>query len=59
MLAGVLELEGEKNPNANSPSSEMMVVPGESGLPGTSWSSDAPKGSKTRISAVVQQERAG
>jgi len=41
-LAGVeLSLVGEKKPRAKLPSSDTMVAPGESGLPGTILSSDA------------------
>jgi hypothetical protein len=46
-LAGA-ELVGEKKPKAKPPPSETMVVPGRSGLPRTSRSSDAPCGSRTR-----------
>jgi hypothetical protein len=55
-LAGVPEeLEGLKKPNAKEPSSETMVAPGESGLPGTSRSCDAHNGRNRRIIAAVQQ----
>jgi len=40
-LAGVELLVGEKKPRAKLPSSDTMVAPGESGLPGMILSSDA------------------
>ena len=54
-LARVLALEGLKKPNAKEPSSEMMVAPGKSELPGTSRSSDALNGRKTRPRVTTQQ----
>ena len=39
-----LELEGAKKPKAKPSSSETMVLPGETGSPETSWSSDADNG---------------
>jgi hypothetical protein len=54
-----VELDGLKKPKAKAPPSETMVVPGESCLPGTSWSSDALNGSKfRRVSTAVEQARA-
>ena len=47
-----VELDGEKKPKAKSPPSDMTVVPGRSGLPGTSRSSEAHKAGKTRKATV-------
>lgn len=49
-----VELDGEKKPKAKSPPSDTMVVPGKSGLPGTSRSSEAHRAAKRR--AMVQTE---
>ena len=47
-----VELDGEKKPKAKSPPSDMTVVPGRSGLPGTSRSSEAHKAGKRRKATV-------
>jgi hypothetical protein len=56
-FAGV-EFEGLKKPKTNDPPSEMMVLPGDSGLPETSRSSEVPKGRNRMIRAMVQQATA-
>lgn len=50
-----VELDGEKKPKAKSPPSDTMVVPGKSGLPGTSRSSEAHKVGKRRIAAIQME----
>ena len=45
-------MDGAKKPKANSPPSDMTVVPGNSGLPGTSRSSEVRKAGKRRRTAV-------
>lgn len=52
-----IEPDEEKKPKAKSPPSETMVVPGESGLPGTSRSSDAPNGRNRMIRTAAEQVR--
>jgi hypothetical protein len=57
-LAGV-EFERLKKPKAKAPPSETMVLPGNSGLPGTSRSSETLNGRNRMIRAAVQQTRTG
>jgi hypothetical protein len=49
-----VELDGEKKPKAKSPPSDTMVVPGRSGLSGTSRSSEAHQAGGNRRRAMVQ-----
>jgi hypothetical protein len=56
IFSGV-EFEGEKKPKAKAPPSETTVAPGESGLPGTSRSSDAHGGAR-RMRTLVMQAKA-
>ena len=47
-----MELDGAKKPKANSPPSDMMVVPGNSGLSGTRRSSEVHKAANRRRAAM-------
>ena len=51
-----VELDGEKKPKAKSPPSDMTVVPGKSGLPGTSRSSEEAHKACKRRKATVQTD---
>jgi hypothetical protein len=52
-----VELDGAKKPKANSPPSDMMVVPSKSGLPRTSQSSEVHKaGNRRRAAMKIEME---
>jgi hypothetical protein len=52
-----VELDGAKKPKANSPPSDTMMVPGNSGLPGTRRSSKVHKaGTRRRAAMQIEME---